>query len=216
MTTQAWQRFGFGMTVLGTALAIVSLSLTRTTNTLASPTQADLRPSPSNISSPQIAHAAWAEMIAQTGSQVAKTAEKRTIMDIAASNPSLTSIVRLLKAAGLDTTLSSQGSFTLFAPTNAAVSALPARAQEMLQKPENRDRLKMILSYHILPNAVAANALSAGEVTTLADRPVTVQIKNGNVKINGATITIADIQASNGVIHVVDRVIRPAGVRPPR
>lgn len=134
----------------------------------------------------------------------------KTVVDIAVGSPDHTTLVAAVTAAGLVETLSGPGPFTIFAPTNAAFTALPAGTVEGLLKPESKDKLTSILTYHVVAgNVLAADLTDGQKVTTLNGKELTVSIANGVVKINGATVTAADLAGSNGVIHVVDTVILP-------
>ena len=116
------------------------------------------------------------------------------------------------EAAGLVETLTGEGPFTVFAPTDAAFAALPEGTVETLLKPENKDQLANILLYHVVPGKVMSTDLQddmeAG--TALEGETVMIDLDDG-VKVEGATVTAADIEASNGVIHVIDSVILPEG-----
>lgn len=134
----------------------------------------------------------------------------KTVVDIAVGSPDHTTLVAAVTAAGLVETLSGPGPFTIFAPTNAAFTALPAGTVENLLKPESKDQLTSILTYHVVSgNVMAADLTDGQKVTTLNGKELTVSIANGVVKINGATVVAADLAGSNGVIHVVDTVILP-------
>ncbi|MEZ5912911.1 MAG: fasciclin domain-containing protein [Paracoccaceae bacterium] len=132
------------------------------------------------------------------------------IVDIAATNPDFTTLVAAVKAAGLVETLKGDGPFTVFAPTNAAFAALPAGTVETLLKPENKDQLVAVLTYHVLPGAVEAKDVAGKrmDVATVQGASVHVDGRKG-VRVNGANVTSADIIASNGVIHVIDAVLLP-------
>lgn len=132
------------------------------------------------------------------------------IVDIAASNPDFSTLVAAVRAAGLVETLKSDGPFTVFAPTNAAFAALPAGTVESLLEPENKDKLVSILTYHVVPGSVTSDQLAGQRlnVTTVQGETVHVDGRNG-VKVNNATVTAADILATNGVIHVIDTVLLP-------
>jgi uncharacterized surface protein with fasciclin (FAS1) repeats len=114
-----------------------------------------------------------------------------------------------VKAAGLAETLSGKGPFTVFAPTNEAFAALPKGTLEKLLKPENRDLLKKVLTYHVVSGDLMAKDLRSGKVTTVAGSPVTVQVGHSSVTVNNATVVKADIDAKNGVVHVIDKVLLP-------
>lgn len=134
----------------------------------------------------------------------------KTVVDIAVGSPDHTTLVAAVTAAGLVETLSGTGPFTIFAPTNAAFAALPAGTVDNLLKPESKDKLTSVLTYHVVAGNVMAADLSDGQVVkTLNGQDLTVSIKDGKVMINGATVTAADLAGSNGVIHVVDAVLLP-------
>ncbi|MCY7277177.1 MAG: fasciclin domain-containing protein, partial [Phormidesmis sp. CAN_BIN44] len=135
--------------------------------------------------------------------------QTKTIVDIAASNPNFSTLVAAVKAAGLIETLSGQTQLTVFAPTNKAFAALPKGTLEQLLKPENREALRKVLTYHIVAGALKSNALRSGQVKSVEGSPVNVRVMNKRVRVNDANVISADVKASNGVIHVIDRVILP-------
>ena len=141
--------------------------------------------------------------------------ESNTIVDIAVADGRFTTLVAAVQAAGLAETLSSDGPFTVFAPTDDAFAALPAGTVEALLG--NIPALTDILLYHVVPGEVyAADVVNLESATTALGLDVAIRVDNGNVYINDAQVIITDIQASNGVIHVVDSVILPpAYVRNP-
>ena len=131
------------------------------------------------------------------------------IVDTAIAAGSFTTLAAALTAAGLVETLKGAGPFTVFAPTDAAFAALPAGTVEDLLKPENKDKLIAILTYHVVPGAVMSTDLTEGMMaTTVNGAQITITL-DGGAKVNGAVISTADIMASNGVIHVIDSVILP-------
>lgn len=133
-----------------------------------------------------------------------------TVVDIAMGSTDHTTLVTAVAAAGLVETLNGTGPFTVFAPTNAAFDALPAGTVETLLKPESKDQLTGILTYHVVAGNVMAADLSDGQVvTTLNGQELKVSIVDGKVMINGATVTAADLQGTNGVVHVIDSVLMP-------
>ncbi len=133
----------------------------------------------------------------------------KDIVDTAVAAGTFTTLAAALEAAGLVETLKGEGPFTVFAPTDAAFAALPAGTVEDLLKPENKDKLVAVLTYHVVPGAVASSALTEGmTATTVNGADVTFTLEGG-AKINGAVISAADVAASNGVIHVIDSVILP-------
>lgn len=139
----------------------------------------------------------------------AKTMENRTIVGVAAANPSFSTLVKAVKEAGLVEVLSGKGPFTVFAPTDEAFAALPAGTLDRLLLPENRETLKKVLTYHVVSGALPSKGLRSGRVTTVEGSPVNVMVKDGRVMVNGANVVGADVAASNGVIHVIDKVILP-------
>lgn len=132
------------------------------------------------------------------------------VVEIAVGSQDHTTLVAAVTAAGLVETLSGEGPFTIFAPTNAAFDALPEGTVENLLKEENKDQLTSILTFHVVAGNVMSGDLSDGQVvTTLNGQELTVSIADGVVKINGATVVAADLAGSNGVIHVIDTVLLP-------
>lgn len=135
---------------------------------------------------------------------------KKDIVDTAVEAGSFATLVAAVQAAGLVDTLKGEGPFTVFAPTDAAFAALPAGTVETLLKPENKDQLISILTYHVIPGKVMAADL-AGKmmaVETVQGSTVDVDATSG-VMVDAATVVSADVEASNGVIHVIDAVILP-------
>ncbi len=133
-----------------------------------------------------------------------------TIVDVASEAGTFKTLVAALKAADLVETLSSPGPFTVFAPTDAAFAALPKGTVEKLLKPENKEKLVKILTYHVVPGSVASKTLKSGKVKTVEGSSLMVTVSKRNVTIDKATVKTADIKASNGLIHVIDQVIVPA------
>ncbi len=133
-----------------------------------------------------------------------------TVVDIAVGSPDHSTLVAAVTAAGLVETLSGPGPFTVFAPTNAAFDALPAGTVEDLLKPENKEKLASILTYHVVAGNVMSTDLTDGmKAKTVNGAEVTITIKDGKVMVDGANVTTADIKAGNGVVHVIDAVIMP-------
>ncbi|MBV6658877.1 MAG: fasciclin domain-containing protein [Devosiaceae bacterium] len=133
----------------------------------------------------------------------------KDIVDTAVEAGSFETLVAAVQAAGLVDTLKGEGPFTVFAPTDDAFAALPEGTVESLLLEENRDQLVAILTYHVVPGKVMSGDLS-GEmmVATVEGSDVTIDATSG-VMINGANVVSADIETSNGVIHVIDAVILP-------
>jgi len=152
----------------------------------------------------------FASTLAFAGASLSASAEeKKDIVDIAAGNEDFSTLVAAVTAAGLVDTLKGDGPFTVFAPTNKAFAALPEGTVESLLKEENKDQLVAILTYHVVAGKVMAADVKSGKVDTVQGSPVTLTVKDGKVTINEANITATDIEGSNGVIHVIDKVILP-------
>lgn len=132
------------------------------------------------------------------------------IVDTAVAAGNFKTLAAALKAAGLVETLKGKGPFTVFAPTDEAFAKLPAGTVETLLKPENKAKLAAILTYHVLAAEVAAKDVKTGSATTVNGQRIDLVAKDGGVKIDGATVTTADIKCSNGIIHVIDTVILPS------
>jgi len=152
----------------------------------------------------------------------AEAVQSATIVDVAVGNENFTTLVAALKAAGLVETLSSEGPFTVFAPTNAAFEKLPAGTVDGLLKPENLEKLKSVLTYHVVSGkfeaAAVVDAINQNNgkftVTTVQGGKIDLSLKDGNVILTDAngktsTVAIADVAASNGVIHAIDTVVMP-------
>jgi len=148
--------------------------------------------------------------IAEADEMVGETSPG-TIVEVASANPDFSTLVAAVSAAGLVETLSGEGPFTVFAPTNEAFAALPAGVLDALLLPENKDALVKILTYHVVPGTVLAADITDGDVATVEGQNVTLSTANG-VTVNGATVLTADVLADNGVIHVIDAVLVPADV----
>ncbi|MHC1749678.1 MAG: fasciclin domain-containing protein [Cellulosilyticaceae bacterium] len=141
-----------------------------------------------------------------------KTMKGKDIVDIASNNGSFGTLVAALKAAGLVDTLKGDGPFTVFAPTDDAFAKLPASTIEDLLKPENKDNLIKILTYHVIPGKITAAdvmKLDGKEITMLNGQKAKVTVKDGAVYIDNAKVIIPDVMAKNGVIHVIDTVLLP-------
>lgn len=138
----------------------------------------------------------------------ADTSDK-TVVEIAAGNDDFSTLVAAVKAAGLAETLSGDGPFTVFAPTNEAFAKLPEGTVEELLKPENKEKLAAVLTYHVVAAKVMAADVKAGKVATVNGAEATVTVEDGAVMIDGAKVVKTDIVGKNGVIHVIDTVIMP-------
>jgi transforming growth factor-beta-induced protein len=143
-------------------------------------------------------------------------AQSQTIVEIAAGNPDFSTLVAAVQAAGLVDTLNGAGPFTVFAPTNAAFAKLPAGTVDNLLKPENKQQLIDILTYHVVPGRVlAADVVTLTSAKTVNGAEVKITVSGSNVMVDNANVTATDILASNGVIHVIDSVIIPQAAPTP-
>jgi uncharacterized surface protein with fasciclin (FAS1) repeats len=141
---------------------------------------------------------------------VASAAPQKDIVDTAVSAGSFTTLVTAVKAAGLATTLKGTGPFTVFAPTDQAFAKLPPGTVESLLKPENQDKLRAILTYHVVSGRIEAKQTAhMPSAKTVEGSRLKFEVVHGEVMVNGAKVVQADIQASNGVIHVIDTVLMP-------
>lgn len=137
-------------------------------------------------------------------------ANDKDIVDTAVGAGEFTTLATALEAADLVSTLKGEGPFTVFAPTDAAFAKLPAGTVEKLLRPENKKQLVDILTYHVVPGKVrAADVVTLDEIKTVNGKMIDVEVSGTAVKVNGANVTATDIDASNGVIHVIDQVILP-------
>jgi uncharacterized surface protein with fasciclin (FAS1) repeats len=137
-------------------------------------------------------------------------AASKDIVDTAASAGDFNTLVAAVKAAGLVDALKADGPVTVFAPTDEAFAKLPEGTVESLLQPENIEQLKSILAYHVVSGKVLSTDLSDGaSAATLQGSDLSIRIADGSVSVNDATVTAADIGASNGVIHVIDTVLLP-------
>ncbi|CUH59794.1 fasciclin domain-containing protein [Thalassobacter stenotrophicus] len=135
---------------------------------------------------------------------------KKDIVDTAVGAGTFETLVAAVSAADLVDTLKSEGPFTVFAPTDEAFAALPAGTVESLLLPENKEQLIAVLTYHVVPGTVMSTDLVDDmKAATVQGGEITIDLDNG-VMINDANVTTADIETSNGVIHVIDKVILPA------
>jgi len=140
-------------------------------------------------------------------SSLAVRAQEKDIVDTAVSAGNFTTLVKAVQAAGLVDTLKGPGPFTVFAPTDEAFAKLPAGTVEGLLA--NPDKLKAVLTYHVVAGKVMSADVKPGKVKTVEGSQATIRTSGGNVMIDGAKVVKADIECSNGVIHVIDSVILP-------
>ena len=190
-------RFKFTSLLVLAAILLAACAPAATPAPTAAPTMA---PEPTTIPEP-------------TALPPTETPKPATIVDIAVADGNFTTLVAALKAAGLDQTLAGDGPFTVFAPTDAAFAKLPAGTVESLLLPENKAKLVQILTYHVVAGKVmAADVSNLTSADTTAELPVSVKVDMDKVMINDATVSTADIVASNGVIHVIDSVLLPMDI----
>lgn len=135
--------------------------------------------------------------------------EQLDIVDTAVAADGFDTLVAAVQAAELVDVLKGEGPFTVFAPTDEAFAALPDGTLESLLLPENRDQLVAILTYHVVPGVVMAADVAPGEVATVNGETLTIAVEDGVVTVDEATVIATDIEASNGVIHVIDAVVLP-------
>ncbi len=152
---------------------------------------------------------ATAEETTQEAPAAEPVPDPQNIVELAVGSESLSTLVAAVTAGELVETLSGEGPFTVFAPTNEAFNALPEGTLDELLKPENNDQLVSILTYHVVAGKVLSSDLSDGmTATTVNGAEITITTTDG-AKVNGASVVSADIEASNGVVHVIDAVILP-------
>ena len=138
------------------------------------------------------------------------SASEKNIVDTAVSAGSFNTLVKAVQAAGLTSTLEGPGPFTVFAPTDQAFAKLPAATLESLLKPENKDKLRAILTYHVVAgNVDAAEVVKLTSVKTVEGADLKIAAVNGTVMVDNANVVKTDIHASNGIIHVIDAVMLP-------
>ena len=141
--------------------------------------------------------------------------ETMDVVATAQASDNLTTLVSAIEAAGLVDTLSGPGPFTVFAPTDAAVAARPENGLSQLLLPENRERLRVLLAYHVIPGNVMSSDIAGQQLSapTAMGSPLQIDASGDGVVVDNANVIAADIEATNGVIHVIDRVQVPQ-VRP--
>lgn len=148
-----------------------------------------------------------------TSSAVTLRAQSKDIVETAVAAGSFKTLAKALGAADLVGTLKGAGPFTVFAPTDEAFAQLPAGTLESLLKPENKQKLQRILTYHVVAGKVtASDVVKLEKAKAVSGDSITVSTHQGGVRVDGARVTATDIAASNGVIHVIDAVILPKGL----
>ncbi len=156
---------------------------------------------------------ALATLAAATGFVGAASPEDKAkvgdIVAVAQASGKFTTLCAALKAAGLVETLQGKGPFTVFAPTDAAFAKLPRGTLDDLLKPENKKKLAGILTYHVLPTKVMAADVKTMKAKTVNSQSLSLVAEEGKVTVDKAKVTMADVAASNGVIHAIDTVLMP-------
>lgn len=142
-------------------------------------------------------------------SRDASKTENPTIGEVIAYDPSLTTFSQAVKAADLGKTLQGNGPYTIFAANDMAFAKLSPNKVSDLMKPENRERLQGIMTLHIVPGKLMSKDIKTMKARTVNGKPLDIQVKDGNVTINNARVVKSDIEASNGVVHVIDAVLMP-------
>lgn len=131
------------------------------------------------------------------------------IISVATADPNLTTLVSALRAAELVDVLKSRGPFTVFAPNNAAFAKLPTGTLDDLMRPENKKKLAALLKNHVARDEIKVGAVESGSIRTLDGNKVRVAKSDGSITFGGATVLVADLEAANGVVHVIDSVVVP-------
>jgi len=154
--------------------------------------------------------AATVAMVALVSARPAAVGQNQDIVDTAVAAGSFKTLTAALKAAGLVETLKGKGPFTVFAPTDEAFAKLPAGTVESLLKPENKQKLVAVLTYHVVSGSVmAADVVKLKDAKTVNGQSVKIGVSGGNVMVDNAHVVKTDIKTSNGVIHVIDTVMMP-------
>lgn len=134
----------------------------------------------------------------------------QSIVETAQAQDGLSTFVKAIEAADLVATLDGDGPYTVFAPSDDAFAALPAGTLESLLAPENKDQLVKVLSYHVVPGKMISADITDGKSPTVHGDDVDITVADTGVKVNEASVVTADIEAANGVIHIVDKVVMPS------
>lgn len=144
--------------------------------------------------------------------QSSMSTKSKNLVQLAKETNSFNTLLQAGQAAGLLDTLASKGPYTVFAPTDAAFAALPQGAVAAALQPQNKELLRQVLLYHVVPGRVTSSQLQTGSVKTLGGG-VSVRVGGGKVIVNNASVTRANVEASNGVAHVINRVLLPPQIR---
>ncbi|WP_422025464.1 fasciclin domain-containing protein [Roseovarius sp.] len=150
-----------------------------------------------------------ATLLSATAAPALAESGSMDVVDTAVNAEGFETLVAAVEAAGLVETLKGEGPFTVFAPTDEAFAALPEGTVEDLLLPENKDQLTAMLTYHVVPGKVMSGDLSDGMTAATVEGSEVTIMTEGGVMVNDATVVQPDIEASNGVIHVIDKVIMP-------
>ncbi|MFI0431690.1 MAG: fasciclin domain-containing protein [Candidatus Nanopelagicales bacterium] len=201
------------MTTRKTRITFIGLAAAASLTLAACGSSSSSESASSSPASQTPASSAPASPSASMSQSMSATAAAGDIVAVASANPTTTTLVTALDAAGLVTALQAPGPFTVFAPTDDAFAALPAGVLDKLVQPANKDALTKILTYHVVNGEYPSSAVKDGQVPTLEGQNLTISTANG-VTVNGATVTTADVEASNGVIHLINQVLLPPGFDP--
>ena len=167
-------------------------------------------------SNTSVANATQTQQVAgnvKTAASPAPMAAGKDIVALASGNGQFKTLTKALGSAGLVATLQGKGPFTVFAPTDAAFAALPKGTVEDLLKPANKAKLTKILTYHVVPGSVLSTSLKSGDVKSVEGSSLKVAVSPGKVTVGGANVVKADMKASNGVIHEIDKVLMPPDMK---
>jgi uncharacterized surface protein with fasciclin (FAS1) repeats len=149
----------------------------------------------------------------QPSAQPSAAESTTTVAGMVSSSNSFKTLASAIKAADLDATLSGKGPYTLFAPTDQAFAALPKGTVETLMKPENKDKLVKVLTYHVISSETTTSDLKPGKVTSVEGSAIDVKSAGKDITVNDAKVLKADVKASNGIIHVIDKVMLPPDLK---
>ena len=202
---KALRRTAIAVVTAATALTLVACSSSSDETATAETSAA--------ASAPAEASEAPAEEMTEESEEMTEETGAGTIVDVASNTEGFSTLVAAVGAAGLAETLSGEGPFTVFAPTDEAFAALPEGVLDALLLPENKDVLAKILTYHVVAGQVLAADVTDGDVPTVEGQTIALSTADG-VTVNGAKVVQADVMADNGVIHVIDAVILPPDVDP--
>lgn len=199
----------FGLISVGSLVALSACNQPTAQNT--TPQQAEESPVASTPSAAEVQSTTTAPATPSTTT----TTQSQNLAELAqAANSagSYTTLFKAVQAAGLTDQLTKKGPYTVFAPNDAAFAALPKGTLENLLKPQNKQRLAKVLAYHVVPGKVTSSQLKSGKVKTVEGQSVTVKVTGGSqVGVNNANVLQADIPATNGVVHTIDKVLLPPG-----